>query len=279
VSTVALAGCVELVDPDLERLIGALAALGVEAVGAAWNDATVAWDEFDATVLRSTWGYDQSLDAFLAWARDVPRLINGIDVVTWNCDKRYLAELDAAGVAVIPTVQATSGELAELPDGAVVVKPAVGGGSRGVALFGADQHDLARAHVDRLGSAGQVALIQPVVASLQEVGETDVVVIDGQISHAVAKRVVVGATAATSPSGAVSAEACEPDAAQRAIAAAALRVVPVDGPLCYARVDTAATPDGPVVVELELIEPFLFLETNVDAAERFAVAIARHVAL
>ena len=104
---------------------------------AVWDDAAVDWSRFEAVVLRSTWDYPPRLDAFLAWAAGVPRLINPLDLVRWNTHKRYLLELEAAGIPIVPT------RLAE-PGGAwdafhdwheVVVKPAVSAGSVDTARY------------------------------------------------------------------------------------------------------------------------------------------------
>lgn len=275
---VALAGCRSIADPDEQLLSDALARGGIDVEAVAWDDPHVDWDRYDATVVRSTWGYDEDLEGFLGWARRVPRLHNGAEVLEWNADKHYLDELAADGVATIPTTYARSGEAARLPDGEVVVKPTVGGGARGVARFGADQHGLARAHVDDLAGAGRVAMIQPFVAPLALHGETDVVFVDGAYSHAVAKHVVVGNVASASPSGASRTELVEPTRAQLEVARAAIDAAPFDGALCYARVDLAATDRGPLVVELELIEPYLFLLAAPAAADRLAAAIAHRAA-
>ena len=276
-SDVALAGCAGKSDPDLSALIGALDRTGVTAHPVSWDDAGCDWGSFDATVIRSTWDYVERLGEFLAWARAVPRLVNPAGVVEWSSDKRYLDVLAASGVATIETSYPSSGALAALPDGDVVVKPTVGAGSRGVARFAVDEHDLARAHVDDLVALGHRAMVQPHVTSIEREGETDVIVIDGTVSHAVRKHVTLSSSAATTPAGADHAEPVEVTDAQAAVVHAALAAVPFDGPLCFARVDLAMTPAGPAVVELELVEPFLFLSGDPGAPDRLAAAIAARV--
>lgn len=271
---VALASTGVVDDPDAPALVVALGDLGIDSRVVAWADETVAWGSFDATVIRSTWDYPMAHAAFLAWARRVPNLINPADVVEWNSDKRYLAALAAAGVPTIPTTYAAAGAAASLPEGPVVVKPTVAGGSRGAARFEADDHDRARAHVDAIVALGLEAMVQPLVASVEMKGETDVVVIDGTVSHAVVKHAPIGLEATAEPTGPVSVTTVDPDADQRSVVAEAMRAIPFDAPLCYARVDLVELATGPAVIEVELIEPFLFLAEHRDAAGRLAAAIA-----
>jgi hypothetical protein len=278
VSAVALAATSIVDDPDAPALVAALGALGIEARPVAWTDVAVDWGAFDATVIRSTWDYPMAHTAFLDWARRVPDLWNPAEVVAWNSDKRYLGELAARGVPTIPTTYATSGAAAVIPEGPVVVKPTVAGGSRGAARFGANDHDAARAHVDAIVRLGLEAMVQPHVASVETKGETDVVVIDGAVSHAVVKFAPIGLEATDEPTGPLRVTTVEPDADQRGVVAGALAAIPFDAPLCYARVDLVELATGPAVIEVELIEPFLFLAEHPDAASRLAAAIAARVA-
>lgn len=274
-STVALASTGVIDDPDTPALVAALFELGLSASAVAWADGTVDWDRFDVTVIRSTWDYPMAHGAFLDWTRSVRNLVNPHDVVEWNSVKRYLDDLAAAGVPTIPTTYATAGVAAVLPDGDVVVKPTVAGGSRGAASFGADDGTSARAHVDAIAALGLEAMVQPLVASVADEGETDVIVFDGVVSHAVRKRAPIGRSPTDAPSGPVDVEVVDATDDQLAVVRAALAAVPFDAPLCYARVDLVELASGPAVIEVELIEPFLFLESHRAAAGRLAAAIAR----
>jgi glutathione synthase/RimK-type ligase-like ATP-grasp enzyme len=277
VSRVAIAGS-RFEDPDLPALVAALGALGVEAVGHAWDDPTVDWDPYDATVIRSTWDYPKDLAAFLSWTRRVPCLINEPDVVAWNADKRYLGDLAAAGVATIPTTYLAVADEVALPEGDVVVKPTVGGGSRGAARFTGPSRDEALAHIAELRGRGLDVMVQPFVEGAATAGETDVVVIDGEVSHALRKRVALRDVTSWEPSGPVDVTEVEPTAAELALVDAALAAIPADEPLCFARVDLVPADDGPLVIEIEAIEPFLFFSSvDPDAPGRLARAIARRL--
>jgi glutathione synthase/RimK-type ligase-like ATP-grasp enzyme len=264
-------------DPDEPALVAALAREGVRGVRAAWDDEDVDWASFAATVIRSTWDYPLAYDEFVSWVSSVERLVNPADVVVWNADKRYLDDLAQRGVPTIETTYSRRGADAVLPDTDFVVKPTVGGGSRGARRFAPGDAEAARAHIDALADQGRVAMIQPYVETVATLGETDVIVIDGDLSHAVRKHAPINLAASAAPAGPVSVERVEPGGAERSVVAAALAAVPFASPLCFARVDLVSTTLGPAVIEVELIEPFLFLDHDARAARGLARAIVRRV--
>src|SRR5262249_47567110 len=148
---VALATAAEIPDgdEDFPPLIAALGELGVSAEPAVW-DADLDWPRFDLVVLRSTWDYAGRRDAFLARARSLPRVLNPLPVLEWNTDKqRYLTDLAAAGVPVVPTEFVAPGEELDPPDGPFVVKPAISAGGRSSARFAAGEEGAARSLVAR----------------------------------------------------------------------------------------------------------------------------------
>src|SRR6056297_2536352 len=119
----------------------ALGSKGFEVSRVDWADATIDWQGFDATVIRQTWDYFERLDEFRAWLDRVEactRVINPVDVIRWNCDKRYLIDLHAAGVSTVPTVVVDRQDpvpglgtlLARHGFSDAVVKPAVSGAGR-----------------------------------------------------------------------------------------------------------------------------------------------------
>ena len=263
--------------PDLFEddapLLPALAARGVDAVPAVWDDPSLDWASFDLVVVRSTWDYVPRRDEFVAWARSVPRLANPADVVAWNTDKRYLRELAAAGVPVVPTTWLEPGDAYSPPTGQHVVKPAVSAGARDTARYAAGEDS--SAHVSRLLAAGRPVMVQPYVEAIDTEGETAVLYLGGRYSHAARKAPVL--VPGLDDPDEVEITPREPSDAERALAEQALAAVP-GGPLLYARVDCVPGPDGsPVVIEVELTEPCLFLETADGAAERLADAIAATV--
>jgi glutathione synthase/RimK-type ligase-like ATP-grasp enzyme len=263
---VALAGCTAIRDPDEELLVGALARLGVQAEPHPW-DSDADWSSYDLVVVRSTWDYVGRRDEYLAWAESVPRLANPASVLRWNTEKTYLARLAAAGVPVVPTSWDGT-----LPAGEVVVKPTISAGARDTARYPADRVDEARAHVERLQAEGRGVMVQPYLRVVEEAEETSVLFFAGEYSHGARKGPVLDGPEPRSP-GDTEIGPREPSAAERAVAEQVLAAV--GEPLLYARVDLLPGPDGPLLLELEVTEPYLFLGTADGAADRFAAAVTR----
>jgi hypothetical protein len=284
---VALVTCRDLpdLDPDDRLLVGALARRGLAAEATVWDDPAVDWAGYDLAVLRSPWDYARRRDDFVAWAARVPRLANPASAVAWNTDKRYLAELAAAGVPVVPTSWLAPGDEPALPAaGEWVVKPAVSAGSMDTGrydLADAEHHRLAAAHVARLQADGRLVMVQPYLSAVDSAGETALVFIGGEYSHAIRKGPMLDGPD-RGAAGLYREERIdprEPDVAERAVADRVLAAAPPGADLLYARVDLIPGPDGaPTLVELELTEPSLFLATAPGAADRLADAIAARVA-
>ena len=267
------------VDVDAAPLAAALAAAGFDATLTAWDDPTADWDAPIPTILRSTWNYALDLPAFLAWvdrAAAAAPLVNPPAIVRGNVHKRYLLELAARGVAVVPTTLVERGatvDLATIAAGKVVIKPEVGAGSLGTRVFELDDPEAARAaalHLAGLTATG-AALIQPYQSSVEDYGERSLVWIDGELSHAIRK----------SPRFAGDDERIDgpfPIAAdERALALAALG--PVADQILYGRVDLARDASGRAqIMELELVEPSLFFARQPGAAERFVAGLRRKLA-
>ncbi len=282
---VALATCAEVGDLDVEGrlLAAALAAAGAAAEPAVWDDDGIDWSTYDAVVVRSTWDYAERLEEFLDWVdrvAPVTRLLNPAATMRWSTDKRYLADLAAAGVPVVDSTFLAPGEGDEHPwlGQPHVVKPSVGAGSRGALRLGADQPRRSREHVRALQAEGRTVLVQPYVASVDTHGESALVHLDGVLSHTLRKGPLLTAGAGLVEGLFAQEEMTprEPTPAERDVARAALAAVPGAGsgePPLYARVDLLAADDGPVVLELELVEPSLFLEHVAGSADKVAAAI------
>ncbi|MFI6785338.1 RimK family alpha-L-glutamate ligase [Micromonospora sp. NPDC050276] len=290
---VALVTCADLVDldPDDRLVLAPLAARDVAVATVVWDDPDVDWASYDLVVLRSPWDYALRRDEFVAWAATVPALVNPADVVRWNTDKRYLAELSAAGVPTVPTSWIASGESWQLPaeTGEYVLKPAVSAGSQDTGrydLADPEHRDLAVAHVRRLSAAGRVTMVQPYLRAVDTEGETALLFLAGPdglaFSHAIRKGPMLTGPD-LGPDGLYKAEEITARAArpeQLAVAEQTLAMVPGGTrQLLYARVDLIPGPNGePVLVELELTEPSLFIGYADGAPDRLATAITTHLA-
>ena len=280
---VTLVTCAALPDGDEDApvLVDALARAGVKARWQVWNDPAADWSD-DLIVVRSPWDYTDAPEQFLTWTRSVPNLANPARVIEWSTDKTYLAVLDSAGVPIVPSSFVRPGETAELPgDTEYVVKPTVGAGSRGAGRFAAGDTAAGRHHVQLLHHEGRTALVQPYLADVDHHGETALVYFDGEFSHAIGKGAMLP-YGTVHPLGGyelyVEEQITErvPTEAELAVGGKAIALLRerFGGDLLYVRVDLLPTPDGPLLGELELAEPSLFLSYCPAAADRFAAAIA-----
>jgi hypothetical protein len=249
-----------------------------EAVPAVWDDPAVDWSAFDLVVVRSTWDYTGRRDEFVAWAEDIgDRLVNPPEVIRWNTDKRYLAELETAGLPIVPTRFVAPGEEPGSIPGHSVVKPAVSAGSQDTARH--EDRAAAEVHVRALVGSGRVAMVQPYLEEIDEAGETALLYCEGAFSHAIRKGPLLLGGAAT-VEGLFAPENItprEPRPVEREVGDAVMAEVERRfgaAPL-YGRVDLIGA--EPVVLELELTEPSLFFAPDDGAAARFAEAIRRRV--
>jgi len=283
VSRVAIVTCADLpqLDPDDRLLAPALQALGLEPVIVAWDDPAAGWAEFDLVVVRNTWDYPARRGEFLSWAASGPRIVNPAVVLEWTTDKRYLVELEAAGLPVVHTefVDAPGRALTVGATG-VVVKPAVGVGSVDAGRH-LDVQD-ARRHIDELLGSGRPAMVQPYLPGIAERGETALIFLAGVFSHAIHKGPMLPEAGIVRPYGLFQPEnivAREPTAAELAVGEQVMAWLGERfGPLAYARIDVVPGPAGaPVVLECELAEPSLFLGTSDGAPELLARAIAEKI--
>lgn len=279
------------VDEDMPPLRAALAAAGAAGHLAVWDDPAVDWAAFDAAVLRSAWDYAERLPEFLAWATRVAaqtRLLNPLQVVRWNTDKHYLAELARAGAPVVRTRFVEPGEdpraalagfLAAESCAELVVKPAVGAGARDARRHARGDEAGILGHMQGLLAARRSLQLQPYLAAVDRQGETALMYIGAAFSHAVRKGPLLppGAAATTHLFAPEHISTREPAPEELAAGERILAAVPF-GPLLYARVDLLRDEAGsPVLLELELTEPSLFLAHAPGSAQRLTAALLEHL--
>ncbi len=275
---IALVTCAQLPehDPDESLLLDALRARGVEAAMLAWDDAAARPSAFDLCVLRSTWNYARQPAAFRTWletAAGATQLMNPLPALRWGFHKGYLLELAERGLPIVPTRVFEQGSSVSLSAVAraegwddVVVKPAVSAASYMTSRFTADE--LSGAGQEWLGNVlrDRDAMMQPYMASVEHGGERALIWIDGMATHAIAKQ----------PRFADGRESVSPmlpvDAMERVLVDHALGEFADQ--LLYARVDVMADANGaPLISEVEVLEPSLFLLQSPMALARFADAI------
>ena len=267
---------------DDDRLaVDALAGLGLDVVPAVWDDASLDWTAFAAVVVRSPWDYFYRASEFAPWIDRLAALRaplwNPAPLLRWNMDKRYLRELERAGVRCVPThwAEGTSGAGDSLGEvlrrngwARAVVKPLVSGGAHETWKVGSPDAE-SEARFRRLAASG--AMVQPFVDEIVTEGEWSLLFFAGEYSHAVRKRPRAGDFRVQEAHGGVIVPAEPPPAL---LAAAREVLARVGGPWLYARVDLCRHAGDWALMELEMLEPSLFLGADAGAPARFARAVA-----
>lgn len=270
-------------DPDLDIPFAKKAAqqLNIDLVFTNWNDKSIAWESFDAAVIRSAWDYVPVRDNFLQFAKNVEtktKLFNSYEVMKWNTDKKYLSILESKGVPIIPTKFANNIEEV-LPSikwafgkaTAIAIKPTVGAGAR---LAGkATSEEEAIEYAKRIFEANRTAIIQPYISSVDDEGEKAIIVINGEISH-VAKKV----PALTKGGHGDAAGQLEITNEIRDIVKTISNAVSEWNDLLFARVDVVRMGEKLVLMELELTEPWLFMQFRPEAGVELFKALEQRIA-
>ena len=279
---VALVTCADerYQEPEVHVAADALRAAGVSADVVSWDEDRD-WGAYELVVVRTPWDYFDRVTQFLEWAARVERetsLVNPADVLRWNSHKGYLAEFTAKSVPTVPTrlVPGPSTDVAdqirEVPWEEIVVKPAVDGGARHAWRGLRDDPSLSRV-AERLTDHGDV-VVQPFVPAIVD-GERSLVFLGGRFSHAVRKVPKAGDYRSQRHLGGREVDH-EPDSAELQVALAAMAAAP--GRLTYARVDLVEWEGAPVLIELEVIEPDLFLRDVPERVDRFVEVVRDELA-
>jgi hypothetical protein len=275
---------------DLEPLLAEFARRGIAVEAPVWHDAAVDWSAFDLIVMRSPWDYSQRTAEFLAWldSLDPRRVLNPPALIRWNLDKRYLLDLEAHGVDIVPTAVASSlaevRSAAEKVGGRVVTKPTIGAGSWGAHITHADDPRLPE-YVAEVLDAGKLVLVEPEIPEITSGGEHGLLFFDGEYSHAITKGPILAEDGGYR--GGVYDEVITPVApsdaeidlawrCSRAIAQIAeergFASADATTPL-YARYDIVTGAGGPMVIEAELFEPSYFVHSAPGSVERVVDAM------
>jgi len=277
---IALVTCADWLSmtPEGQLLISELKALGLDARPLVWDDPAVDWSLPKVCIIRETWDYHHRRDEFVAWAERVASqttLLNSADVVRWNTHKGYLRDLEERGVPIVPTTWLAAGSEANLGDimsnnrwQDVVVKPAISASAFETIQVGSAQVAEGQAHINRLLPSHDL-MVQPFISSVRDYGERSLIFIDGRLTHAVRR------TPALHPEVGVDAwqaTLVQPTEEEPEMAAQALQAAGC--PTLYARVDIVRDEANALrLMELELVEPSLFLTLAPDATRRLAQAI------
>jgi glutathione synthase/RimK-type ligase-like ATP-grasp enzyme len=269
-------------DPHDRLVVTELAVRGVVVEPAVWTDASIDWGAARLCVVRSTWDYHAKHADFLRWLREVESksaVRNHPAVIRWNSHKFYLRDLQKAGVPIVPThwlnrgaATALEGIRSERGWSELIIKPAHGASSTDVLHVRASVEEVKRGqlHLERL-LRDQDVLVQPFLTTLTHYPERALVFVDGAFTHAVEKTPYQKAlpSGEAGPAPLVEATAQEIEVAMRAMETAA-------EPPLFCRVDLVRDErDAICVLELELIEPTLFLGEHAPAVGALADAVVR----
>jgi glutathione synthase/RimK-type ligase-like ATP-grasp enzyme len=249
-------------------LLSAIERAGHQAMHWCWDDPQVDWSSIDVALIRSTWDYFQRPDEFQVWLASIEpqtKLLNPPSVLKWNFDKRYLGELARAGVPVVPTefvgdaeeVQAALARVWHQGHSAIL-KPVVSGGSWGL------QHLHSGALVE-LNAEQAPWMVQPFVPEIQSEGELAVIVLGGVVHHGIRKVPQSGDFRVQAEFGGVNTVEAP---SEEAIALALQALAACPGEALYARVDMVRREGHLEIMEVELLEPELFLVLVPAAAAR-----------
>ncbi len=265
-------------DADDQLVFAAVERRGFNCAVAIWNDDNIAWSNAGICVLRSTWDYHLHYAKFLYWLNRVSALTtvcNDVETVRWNSNKRYLLDLQRASIPIVPTVlfeKDQSVDLLEIMDNHCwdkgVLKPAIGLSTFGVKKIAQSEPGI-QAHLNKMLESGDV-LLQPFIESVFERGERALVFLGGKYSHTVRKSAFQPlAQAGEAGETIVKPEQIELDLAHRVLAR-------VKKPTLFARVDIIRDGDGQdLLMELELVEPSLYLGMHTKAVSAFADALCQ----
>lgn len=263
---------------DDQRLAAALRLRDASVQIVAWDDPSASWS--DLGVICSTWDYTSRFAEFGAWLEVADRrctLVNPLSVIRRSLDKRYLLELATAGVPTVPT-RLTSGEHDDVRAVALeqdwhqlVLKPLVSAGGRQVLRATPDSLPTVPPPVDGVPPGW---LVQPLLPGIVD-GEYSCVFIAGELTHTVLKRAAVGEFRVQASYGGRTTLTTPPEAV-RVAATHALQVLGADH--AYARIDVVVDPAlGALIMEVEMVEPDLFLRLADHAPDRLADAVLSRV--
>ncbi len=272
-------------DPDDKLVLDILTERGFDCNVAIWDDPKVNWSEAGVTVIRSTWDYHKKYSQFINWVDTTSKatvLLNRSEYIRWNASKLYLRDLAEAGIAIVPTtwllrddkvdVEQKLPEILKQNFGKIVVKPSVGLATSGVLVVDENNLDAGIEHAKTLLEDHDV-MVQPFMSSVQEKGEKALVFINGRFCHAAQKAPFQAlATAGNAGEKPIEVTMDEVELAEHTMSIVSQIVREHENkltgiaddtflpPPLYARVDIVRdSTNQPVIIELELVEPSLFM--------------------
>ncbi|QNN40630.1 ATP-grasp domain-containing protein [Pedobacter roseus] len=268
------------VESEDDKLLHFLKDKGLNIEKIIWNDQNVNWENYSHAILKSPWDYFDLIEDFYAWldlleAKKV-KLLNPIEVVRWNSNKKYLQEIEAAGLKIIPSAFINKQENVTLKHffekfntNKLIVKPCISGGAKNTFKVTAENVEEVNQKLDQL-IQNEDFIIQPFLPEILESGEWSFIFFNGIYSHSLIKQAKPG-DFRVQPAHGGTVHPQYPDA--ELIAMAQQYVNSFAKNCLYARVDGTFVKGEFLLMELELIEPFLFLNTDPQNYEKYYKAL------
>ncbi|NEM99360.1 hypothetical protein GXP69_16800 [Pontibacter sp. BT327] len=269
-------------DSEDERLYQFLKAKELPVTWQVWDDPNVNWENFDAIIIKSPWDYFDKIDAFYAWLNELEskkcKVLNPVKTLRWNADKLYFKDLEAQDIKVVPTVWLEQGQtfdatciFEKLKAEKIIVKPRVSGGAKNTFALTKEEAVAKTQTINQLLQQ-EPFLAQPFLEEIKTQGEWSFIFFNSNYSHTVLKTAKPGDFRVQHFFGGTI-HTPEPPAALLQTAEQVVNKFAAD--CLYARVDGVALQNELVLMELELIEPFLFLSTAEGSLDRYYEALMK----
>ena len=263
-----------------DTLLSFLKSKGLNITKEIWNDSKVKWEDYHLVILKSPWDYFDLIEDFYAWLADIKdkkiRLLNPIDIVKWNADKHYLQEIEKAGLKITPSIFIVKGDEINLMSyfklfntDTFVIKPCVSGGAKNTFKVAASNINEITLTITQLIKNEDI-IIQPFLREIEEDGEWSFLFFNGKFSHAILKKSKEGDFRVQAIFGGT---VNPQDPPLHYLNSAQLYVDQFAQNCLYARVDGTIINGEFYLMELELIEPFLFLADHEDSLTNYYEAL------
>ncbi|MFD2556219.1 ATP-grasp domain-containing protein [Sphingobacterium tabacisoli] len=264
-------------DEDTDLLLF-LKGKGLDVVATVWNDRNVDWNSFNVAIIKSPWDYHNHLSDFLAWLESLEsldiRVLNPAGVIRWNSHKKYLQEIASRDLPVITSRYLQKGEVfneqlfSDLYTDRLVLKPCVSAGAQNTIAIDSTNYENYRADINSLLTTEDL-IAQPFVEEIEE-GEWSFLFFNGIYSHCVLKTPKSGDFRVQHYHGG---RISYPDPNPIHVAEAKRYFDAIGQQILYARVDGVVINGGFRLMELELIEPYLFFDGREALMENYYRAL------
>ncbi len=266
-------------NPGDALLVEPFARAGYRIDACPWDDEHILWQEYTAIIIRSSWNYHLHYIEFCKWLDRLEKfgipVFNPVDIIRWNSNKKYLLDVKKHGISIIPTVYFSSGGVCDIAASVqpfncedFIIKPSIGASAHNVEKFSVREIKQAQIRATGMLSHGDI-IVQPFIREVSGSGELSLLYFNKIFSHAVLKKPKKGEYRTQPEFGGSEEHVNLPDGL---ITQGDTIVQSVESPLLYARVDAVNIGGVLHLMELELIEPYLFFEFDKASPERFISA-------